>query len=424
MKPFFSVQRILVSSQILFGLASWLFMFLIPDIAQKQNKDKEQVWIRVYMDGIFVLPLCIWIKIKTGLTNSKGFTCALILEGASLLLMGFGQYEKNTSPLLYCLIYRVFNGCGWVFATYHGLAQIITKKPKKIDQIFSQFSASFILGTILAPFLGYLTCNLNYFLLFSLAGLIVLAYSVAYNFILSDSTEQDLELKVSISTLLRKKPFIFSLFIQSAPFISIAFVFTSTLSYLDSLLSFPDMALECIFLSYKIPFFLSCIITPILLKSNSFIQKHFLTGGYLLSGIGFLLLLEQVNIKNPIVISGSLAALGTSSGFILSNFYVVPPLSKLLRCLQIHFNSIYSPAAVSEVLFFCTVLAYFCKFLGVILGGLALKYSFYSIPYLVFSCFFIILSLLSKYDQTFEIISDTTLIELIDVKAENLEIIK
>jgi len=228
-------------------------------------------------------------------------------------------------------------------------------------------------------------------------------------------TGQDFETEVSIGELLGIRPFVWCLVIQSVPFVLIQFVFTCTLPYLSLVLKLPDMALECVFLFYKVPFLLSCVLTPALMKSSKFLKTNLLTAGYLLSVIGLLLLLEPINSKNPIIICCSLAALGTSSGFILSNSYTVPPLSKLLTCLEVCFNSLNTPALASEVLFFCTVLAYSCKSLGAITGALATNYSVYSIPYLLFTCLCIILSAFSKHYQAQEINSALKLIELSDL---------
>lgn len=317
MRGFFSSHLAILGSQTLLALSSWLFMFLIPDIAERNENKKEDLWLRVYIDGILVVPLCILVKNKLSYNKAKGHVYGLVLAGISLILMAFGQLKYNMSPLLYSFIYRVLSGISWVYVTYFSITHSILNEIQKTDEIYSQFIASFSLGTILAPFLGYFIYNFNYFILFSLLGCTVLAYSSELNSQTSLTHDFNTKEKSSLTQiLLNKKSLSLLLIAFSLPVLSVSFLLLITLPYLDSIYSHPDMTLECIFLLFKVPLLISCLLYS---RLNFLIGKNVLLIGYGLSVTGYLLLIRTINQENLFFVSISLVSLGASSSFILSN---------------------------------------------------------------------------------------------------------
>jgi MFS family permease len=406
-------------SQMIFSFSRELFIYLIPDFSDSSFVDMDDVWIRFYIAGLFVIPLSLYLMQRLKLKLDRGFAISNLVAGFSLLVAGLAMLKENYSPLLYTLIYKVLNETCWIFSTTFAVSMMLADDVKKLSTVLAFLQVFFISGSILAPFIGYLIYSFNLTLIFLIFGSVQVIYSGYFFYSLKTTLSFP---SFNFSRYSSRQGFKSSLILEFISQASTSFLFFTFLPSLQKDLKKSELVTYSLLLTFKISFLVSSGFFPTISKLHSN-YSTLLLSGYFLSVPSFALLSSYISGDSVFLKSVSLTLLGFSSVWILSNFYSVPPLLRLFQSIKHLHSSGSDNDLIIQVVFIGVLCCYSGQYAGLLLGAAVKAESWYPTSSLIWAFIFSVLSLvywkflnLSQFSQ---VKLETKNIEMIDVNWED-----
>ena len=406
-------------SQLLFGFSNEIFNYLIPDISLKFYIDTDDIWMRNYIDVIFVVPFCVYLVNRVKFFKIRGFGLSNLIAAAANGVLALAFVEGNHSPLLYILIYRIGWGICWVFVSTLAIEIALERDLKKVTIVFAYFQMFYGIGHAAAPFIGYLVYKYDVKIIFCCIGSIQLIYSLSYLFLTRNyksSTTRNLQ----VSNLFFRPQYFSSLILQLISSASLSFLSMTLFSKTKEDYHYSESTINPFLLTFKIPFLISCLFFPAISKLHSK-ASSILLYGYLLFIPGYLLSSSLILQPNILITSISLILLGFASVWIHGKTYLVPPVSRLFNSIK----GLYGKGMNNDLIFqsnfiICLVL-YFGYWIGLIFAASVKENSWYSNSFVAWAGFFLVLSgIYVKFLNNIPSVEkiDPTLIEMIEVNWE------